>query len=145
VPTSFDSITIGQLVAGGGPIVALVLGIRALSRRLHPVARIGDVILGTPEMPGVPAVPGVLERLRLMEESAHAVITSIDGLHLSVAALSTQVGGLSEQNREIVSAVAQLQSGGGAELNDAIRRIELATAREALDATRNYIDHRRTP
>ena len=60
-----NAASLGIAIPAGGAILGL--GIRTLWRFVSRVRRFLDDFEGTPERPGVPAVPGLMERVRRIE------------------------------------------------------------------------------
>ena len=99
-------------------------------RVVYRTSRTIDDLRGEPARPGFPARLGILERMAASEAATTATAGEVSATRQDLAALATQLGGLSRQIEEgIVPAVAQLTPNHGASLHDKITQIALDTAR----------------
>ena len=125
------------------PIITVVLGGLFLAvllkmPRARQIGHILDDISGEAARPGVPARPGLMERIQSVEAltaEAHVAATEArqhaEQARSAAEANALENGAISSQLVIVVNAVAQLQSNSGSTMFDAIRRVEADTAAAA--------------
>lgn len=97
-----------EICVGGGSLVigsVFLFGARQIFQIGKNVKQVKDVVLGEPASLGIPARPGMVERVSAVETAQHESDVRVEGINTSVGELSRTVGELSKVVHEVKGAV----------------------------------------
>ena len=104
-------------------VALLLVAIYTVGRKLWPLSKrithLIDDLAGDDARPGVPARPGLMERVASVEAASHET---------------------RERLKDVEKATAQLLRNGGSHLADAIYRVEETQRKDARDAGRDVVE-----
>lgn len=117
---------------GPGVTVLGLLGLFWRSRAtVRKLVHIVDDVAGEEARPGVPARPGLMERIERLERGVQAAQETSEAAVAITGGFAGELAAMREQQSVIAGSVGQLQPNGGSTMRDQLGRIETLAQRIA--------------